>query len=132
VGSFEPNYEGSLVVWSAGGAPSAAGSHKIRARAGHHLTPQQLASGRNVYEELGEGFTLFAFGASESQVSDFAAAASRLGAPLRIVRDDGADLPAAYGAKLVLVRPDQFIAWAGEEASPDAETILARAIGLQV
>jgi 2-polyprenyl-6-methoxyphenol hydroxylase-like FAD-dependent oxidoreductase len=129
VGSFEPNYEGSPVVWSAGGAPSAAGSHEIRARAGHHLTPQQLASGRNVYEELGEGFTLLSFGPSESQVSEFAAAASRLGAPLRIVRDEGPDLPAAYGARFVLVRPDQFVAWAGEEISAGAEAILARAVG---
>jgi len=69
---------------------------------------------------------------SDSQVSGFAAAASDGGAPLRIVRDDGPDLPSAYGARLVLVRPDQFVAWAGEEAGAAAGTILARAIGREV
>ena len=40
--------------------PSAArvGSHAFAARAGHHLAPQPLSSGRNVFDELGDGFTL--------------------------------------------------------------------------
>ena len=37
---------------------SAVGSHAFAARAGHHLAPQPLSSGRNVFEELGDGFTL--------------------------------------------------------------------------
>src|SRR5581483_6067548 len=59
VNVFEPNYEGSPIVWGAPGATcSAVGSHAFAARAGHHLAPQPLSSGRNVFEELGEGFTL--------------------------------------------------------------------------
>ena len=67
VNSFEPNYEGSsIVAGPPGAACSAIGSHQFAARAGHHLAPRQLASGRNVFEELGEGFTLLDFGAPDA------------------------------------------------------------------
>ncbi|MGH6980591.1 MAG: FAD-dependent monooxygenase, partial [Stellaceae bacterium] len=67
VGEFEPNYAGSPVVWGPPGASnSALGSHQFAARAGHHLAPRKLSSGRNVYEELGDGFTLLAFDAPDA------------------------------------------------------------------
>ena len=68
VNSFEPNYEGSSIVAGPPGATcSAIGSHEFAARAGHHLAPRQLASGRNVFEELGAGFTLLDFGAPDAR-----------------------------------------------------------------
>ena len=59
---------------------SAIGSHTFKARAGHHLPPQPLSSGRNVFEELGDGFTLLAFDADDKSVTAFEAAAKALGA----------------------------------------------------
>ena len=54
--TYEPHYEGSPVVFGPpGGVSSAHGSHTFKARAGHHLPPQLLSSGRNVFEELGRG-----------------------------------------------------------------------------
>ena len=71
VNSFEPNYEGSSIV---GGRPAAslqrAGSHEFVARAGHHLAPRQLASGRNVFEELGSEFTLIDLGAPVAAIAE--------------------------------------------------------------
>ena len=66
---------------------SAHGEHMIKARAGHHLTPRALSSGRNVFEELGPGFTLLAFGADDAAVAAFEEAAKALGVPLKVVRD---------------------------------------------
>src|SRR6185312_13985039 len=63
VDAFEPHYEGSSLIGSAPGQPSALGRHLVEARPGHHLTPQILADGRNVFEALGRNFTLLAFGA---------------------------------------------------------------------
>ena len=61
---YEPNYEGSpVVIGPPGGKSTAHGKHVFKARAGHHLAPQMLSSGRNVFEELGRGFTLLAFDA---------------------------------------------------------------------
>jgi hypothetical protein len=126
--SFEPNYEGSpLVVGSAGGAPSAVGSHSFKARAGHHLAPQTLSSGRNVFEELGEGFTLLAFGAGEPDIAAFEAAARARQIPLKVLRDSYAEGRMAYEARLILVRPDAFVAFAGDAAQ--AEAILATVVG---
>ena len=52
VNAFEPNYEGSPIVFGPeGGMSSAIGSHAYAARAGHHLAPQVLSSGKNVFEK---------------------------------------------------------------------------------
>jgi len=127
VNAFEPNYEGSPIVWGSPGAVSSAiGSHAHAARSGHHLTPQPLSSGSNIYQELGMGFTLIDLGASQ-EASAFEQAASRLRVPLKVIRDSATDGREKYQACLILVRPDQFVAWCGEDAEP-IET-LQRAIG---
>ena len=49
--------------------------------------------------------------------------------PLKIIRDTFADKRTAYEAKLILVRPDHFVAWCANEAPADARAILRKAIG---
>jgi len=46
-----------------------------------------------------------------------------------VVRDSFTQGRSAYEARLILVRPDTFVAFAGDTAAPDAATILATAIG---
>ena len=101
--TYEPHYEGSPIVFGpAGGASSARGSHTFKARAGHHLPPQPLSSGRNVFEELGPDFTLLAFEGEDQTVAAFEKAARSLGVPLKIVCDSYQDERTAYEAKLML------------------------------
>jgi 4-hydroxyisophthalate hydroxylase len=127
VNAFEPNYEGSPIVFGLAGATSSAiGSHSHAARAGHHLAPQPLSLGKNIFEELGEGFTLIDLGASGA-VAAFEQAASQLRIPLKVISDSAADGREKYRSRLILVRPDQFVAWAGDEA--DAANVLRHAIG---
>jgi hypothetical protein len=129
VNSFEPNYEGSSIVAGPPGAIcSAIGSHQFAARAGHHLAPRQLTSGRNVFEELGEGFTLLDFGAPEAAAA-IRHAADASGVPLKPVEDNSAEAREFYQAALVLVRPDQFVAWASDGNVIDAESIIRRVVG---
>jgi 4-hydroxyisophthalate hydroxylase len=136
VAEFEPNYESSPIVWGPPGAScTALGSHSYAARAGHHLAPQPLSSGRNVYEELADGFTLLAFDTPDAAIAAFEAAARGLALPFKTIRDTRAGGRERYGASLVLVRPDQFVAWtgdkwAGEKADPDPARILPRVTGL--
>ena len=130
VNSFEPNYQGSPVVTGAsGGTPSAIGAHEFAARAGHHLAPCQLSSGLDVYDELGADFTLIDLDASPETIDDFRSAAAALDVPLKIVIDDNAAARQRYGASLILVRPDQFVAFCGADAPRDPRTILRRAVG---
>ena len=127
---FEPHYEGSPVVLGPpGGVSSGYGEHTFAARAGHHLPPRRLSSGRDVFEELGPGFTLLAFDADCAVVRAFEEAAAALRVPLAVVRDTYADDRRAYEARLVLVRPDQYVAWAGDGAPTDVAHLLRRATG---
>ena len=127
---YEPNYEDSPVVFGPPGANSSAhGDHSFLARAGHHLSPQPLSSGRNVFEELSSGFSLLAFDAAPDDIACIDHAARRLGVPLKVISDSQAGGRAAYGCKLILVRPDQFIAWCGDEAPHEPGMLIARAAG---
>jgi 2-polyprenyl-6-methoxyphenol hydroxylase-like FAD-dependent oxidoreductase len=119
VHAFEPHYEGSPVVSRSGrerGVSSAKGSHHFEARAGHHLAPAILDSGTNVFEALGPGFTLLAIGAHPESVKAFRDAATELNLPLTVVEQGAEGEAARYEAALVLVRPDQFVAWTAREA----------------
>src|SRR5258705_7153126 len=104
------------------------GSHQCAARAGDHLTPRQLASRRNVFEELGEGFTLLDFGAPDAAAT-IRHAAEASGVPLELVKDDNAEAREFYKATLVLVRPDQFVAWISDGDVTDAADIIRRVVG---
>ena len=130
VHSFEPHYEGSPIIHGpADGVSSARGSHQFTARAGHHLAPQPLSSGRSVSEELGDGFTLLAFDADEGAVGAFEEAARSLGVPLKVIRDAYDGGREAYESRLVLIRPDHFVSWTGDAQPSDAKSVLARSIG---
>jgi 4-hydroxyisophthalate hydroxylase len=127
---YEPNYEGSTIVAGPStGVCSAHGKHTFTARPGHHLAPQPLSSGRNVFEELGTEFTLLAFGDQHEAAQAFEAAARAGNIPLKVIRDSYAEGRAAYGAQLTLVRPDQYVVWTGDAAPRDVNALLAKVAG---
>lgn len=88
---------------------------------GARLPHRFLEDGRSLYDLLGAGLTLLALG-QDASVAAVEEAARLRGVPLAVVR-----LPkpvdAVYakllGARLVLVRPDQMMAWLGDEAPQD-------------
>jgi hypothetical protein len=130
VALFAPNYEGSPIVWSASDArPSAIGDHTLQARAGHHLAPARLSCGSNVYERLGPAFSLLCVGAQHAKAEAFRQAATHLGVPLEVIEDDAGGELERYQARLVLVRPDQYVAWTDTAAMVDPEAVLRRVIG---
>ena len=114
------------------GVSSAKGAHQFEARAGHHLAPASLATGQNVFEVLGAQFTLLALGASAQDIDIFRQAARSLGMALTVVHDEPGSQADRYQARWVLVRPDQFVAWVGQDitvSSDEARRLLGRASG---
>jgi flavin-dependent dehydrogenase len=105
------------------------------ARPGCLLPHRWLTGDRSVYDLLGPGFTLLVLDGDDP--GPVQAAADRRGIPLTVVRlsDDDADADAggtslqeSWGAPLLLVRPDQHVAWRGSD--PDAAAAaLDRACG---
>jgi 2-polyprenyl-6-methoxyphenol hydroxylase-like FAD-dependent oxidoreductase len=129
--NYEPNYEGSPVLFGPpNGVSRARGDYMLKARAGHHLAPRKLSCGRDVFEKLGDGFALIALGVEDDAVAPFAASARARKIPLSIVRDTLAGGREAYEARLVLVRPDQYVAWTGDAAPADADAVMRKVVGL--
>ncbi len=126
VQAFEPHYEGSPIIGGPG-RPSAVGDHRFEARAGHHLAPPGPGpgAGAELVNQFGQGLTLLATDPGAAVVAEFLSAAARLDLPLTVVPlPDGAEV--IYAAPLMLVRPDLYVAWAGDTG--DALEILVRAI----
>ena len=137
VHAFEPHYEGSHVVQKPEADDgslvcSAKGSHQFKARAGHHLAPATLSSGSNVFEVLGTGFTLLTVGKQPSVVQALTKAAAALNIPLTCVQEPKGSEAERYEAMSILIRPDQFVAWASPESHMDAaqaEQLMRRLVG---
>jgi hypothetical protein len=128
--TYEPHYEGSPVIMGPeGGVSGAHGTHSFAARPGHHLPPQTLSSGRDVFEALGTGFTLLVFDAANDAIEGFERAAAARDVPLVVVRDDNDGAREAYGTRLILVRPDQYVVWTGQVGPGDPARLIGKAVG---
>ncbi len=127
---YEPHYEGSPIVCGTPGAVCGVrGQHTLEARPGHHLAPAVLSSGRNVFEHLGGTFTLIALTEDPGPSAAFQATAQALRIPLRVVSDTFDGPRASYRQRFILVRPDQHVAWAGNDLPADATALLRQAVG---
>ncbi|MDE0057390.1 MAG: FAD-dependent monooxygenase [Defluviicoccus sp.] len=125
--SYAPHYVGSTAIAGPpGGVTGAASARSERARPGHYLPPWRLASGRNVFEELGRGFTLVALGGDDGGIARLERACARRSIPLKVVREPASE---SRGAGLVLVRPDSYVAWAGDAPPENADALMARVTG---
>ena len=129
VTEFLPHYSGSpLITGGAGGTSGARGKHDFKARAGHHLAPQALPDGSDLWDHLGGQFVLLEFTPQTDVAQVFSAAAQDLGVPFKVVHQPSEALIKAYGADRVMVRPDLFVAWTSNDHAAAPE-VLARAIG---
>ncbi|MEW5356954.1 MULTISPECIES: FAD-dependent monooxygenase [unclassified Streptomyces] len=102
--------------------PAAPGSGEASAWTGARLPHLFLEDGRSLYDLLGADLTLLALGQDVS-VTAVEEAARLRGVPLTVVRlpePVAAGYAGRLGARLVLVRPDQVVAWLGDEAPEDA------------
>jgi hypothetical protein len=86
---------------------------------GARLPSTFLRDGAAIHDLLGVWFTVLAFG--DADPSALVAAAAGCGLPLQVVRVDEPELFAIYQARLILVRPDQHVAWRGNRLDDKAQ-----------
>jgi hypothetical protein len=87
-----------------------------------------------VFDLLNTGFTLLriggnAVGANTSNVAWFSAAAEARGIPFHVVDIASEAALDLYQRRLILVRPDQHVAWRGDRIPDDAGAVLDRVVG---
>lgn len=82
-----------------------------------------LTSGLSLYDAMGKYYTLLRFDQS-LDVRSLTAAASAAGVPLAVFDVPLAIASEVYGHKLVLARPDQHVAWRGNELPVNSRSLI--------
>jgi 2-polyprenyl-6-methoxyphenol hydroxylase-like FAD-dependent oxidoreductase len=129
--TFGIRYDASPVVIADGAAPPDEINRYVPSGIPGGRTPHAwLADGTSLYDRLGCDFTLVRLAAADP--SPFLAAARALAIPLAeldlSLEPAASGLRDLYGADLALVRPDQHLAWRGDDCA-DARAVLERVTG---
>jgi 2-polyprenyl-6-methoxyphenol hydroxylase-like FAD-dependent oxidoreductase len=127
VGQFLPNYGGSSLVWGETGSRSGAeGVHRHVARAGYHLSPQSLSDGQNIYDRMGPHFNLILIGQTEAFIETVNAELGGTELPVEVITSAATAGTENWQARIILVRPDHFIAFASTQLPHAIVEIVAR------
>jgi 2-polyprenyl-6-methoxyphenol hydroxylase-like FAD-dependent oxidoreductase len=99
------------------------------ARPGSRAPHVRLSDDEVLYDRFGRDFTLLRLGGTRIDTSGLEAAARRRGVPLRVVELADAAVRDLYGRDLVLVRPDQHVAWRASTPPDDPLRLVDTARG---
>jgi len=124
-------YDASPVIVEDGTPPLPEGQdYEQTARPGARLPHLWLPDGASLYDRLGNGLSLLRL-REDADVAPFIESAAARGVPLTVIELRGQALEERYGASLLLVRPDQHVAWRGTSVDrPTAGAILDRVRGV--
>jgi len=95
---------------------------------GLRLPAVWLKDGSAVQDQLGDQFTLLKFAEANSSALEEAAKAANV--PLKVVDIRDAHAAKICQKKLILVRPDQHVAWRGDAMPTDAKAVINQVIGM--
>ncbi len=118
---LDQRYDGSPIVVDDGTAAPTwdVAAFTPAARPGHRAPHAWDEDGTSLYDRLGPGFTLMSFGGDETRCRSMVKAAALRGVPLDLLTIDSSELLELYEAPLVLIRPDQHVAWRGDATPED-------------
>ncbi|MFT4063842.1 FAD-dependent oxidoreductase [Paraburkholderia sp.] len=128
--TFGGRYDGSPVIVADGSAPppDAPNVYTPTACPGGRPPHAWLKDGSSLFDAFGFEWTLLVLGPVAADAAPFTSAMNQAGADLRVVRIADPEILALYEAPLVLIRPDQIVAWRGE-SSVEAAGIVNRVLG---
>jgi 2-polyprenyl-6-methoxyphenol hydroxylase-like FAD-dependent oxidoreductase len=110
------------------GPPLAVDRYQQELIAGGRLPHAWLADGRALYDVLDRDFTILAPRDRDSGRA-LAAAMTAEGVPHTLLHVDEPGVLTALDGQLVLVRPDQHVAWHGRELPRDPRALVRRVVG---
>jgi 2-polyprenyl-6-methoxyphenol hydroxylase-like FAD-dependent oxidoreductase len=128
--TFGGRYDGStIIVGDGSNAPPDAANHYVPcATPGGRPPHAWLPDGRSLFDTFNFEWTLLALGPQPPDARAFEQSAKAMGLDLTVVHHASADILALYEAPLVLIRPDQIVAWRGHDAQ-QAQSILSQVLG---
>lgn len=88
-----------------------------------------LADGSSLYDHFGSGFTLLVTEGDASMADKLVNAAAKGNVPLKVLVPADARLRQRYEARYALIRPDQHVAWRGDDIPADCEELIAHVTG---
>lgn len=127
-------YDGSPIV-AANGAPPADRFDTYTptsipgGRTPHVWLDDKREFGSSLFDHLGPGFTLLRLGANAPDASAMVSAAAQRKIPLTVLNIANPDARDLYECDLVLVRPDQHVAWRGNRVASDPDRLFAQLVG---
>lgn len=123
-------YDESPVVVGDGDAPAVDPlTYRPDTTPGARMPHVFLSEGIALHDRLGLYFTLVVI--DDGDASALTKAAAEAGAPLEVLVLKRPDLLPIYQCNMLLVRPDQHIAWRGDELPDDARALIQRVTGNQ-
>lgn len=128
--TFGGRYDGSPIIVGDGttAPPDAANSYTPCATPGGRPPHAWLPDGRSLFDTFHSEWTLLVLGPHAADTRAFENAARSMGIDLRVVQQPDSEIAALYEAPLVLIRPDQIVAWRGHDAQ-QAQAVLAQVLG---
>jgi 2-polyprenyl-6-methoxyphenol hydroxylase-like FAD-dependent oxidoreductase len=128
--TFGARYDNSPIIVGDGSAapPDEANHYTPSACPGGRAPHAWLDDGTSLFDHFGFEWTLLTLGPRPPDAGAFVKSAAALQIDLRVVHQAAPELLALYEAPLVLVRPDQIVAWRGHDAH-GALAVLSQASG---
>ncbi|HXB21681.1 MAG TPA: FAD-dependent monooxygenase [Candidatus Solibacter sp.] len=84
---------------------------------------------RSIFDQLGCGFSLIRIGEAAPSPAAFQDAGRKLRMPIKVINLALASALDLYKRRLILVRPDHYIAWCGDAVPDDVQGILSAVTG---
>lgn len=127
-------YDGSALIVEDGKAPD---DHAERytptsvpgGRAPHVWLDNGRVYGSSLYDQFSAGFTLLRLGPKAPDAPELVAAAARRHVPFKVLEVPDPEARGLYQCDLVLVRPDQYVAWRGNKEPVDADALFSQVVG---
>lgn len=127
-------YDGSPIIVADGAPPGDnfaeyTPSSVPGGRAPHFWLDERRGHGSSLYDRLGVGFTLLKLGCHTVSSAALEATARRRGIPLDVVDHPSDAARDLYERDLVLIRPDQHVAWRGNRPPHDPDWLWSKLVG---